>query len=255
MIVKLSTQILKKQFNLNRLILFFEVSLVFIFSILFDLKIQSSFLLLMVSFVLSPWFIKFENIYNREEKEFFELTDFLQQFVAAFKQHPKIYASLYECKNMSTSALYHDVEEWLAALEEGGFPKEHAQVFIEKYPHFIVGNLVHLMLAIEHYGSFEYSEGLELIQDDLEDWIEDTYAFKQSQQSTKRSIELLSVLSLVIAFFSHSMLFKARNLELTGFYQLSLVAFLLMIMFTLLMAHKALSSAWIDQREMIWRKA
>lgn len=254
MIVKLSAQTLKKQFSMNRLILIFEISSVFVFSILFDLDLQSSFLLLMVSFILSPWFIKFEKIYSKEEKEFFEITDFLQQFVAAFKQHPKIYASLNECKNMSTSALHDDIEEWVSALEKGGFPKEHAQVFIEKYPHFIVGNLVHLMLAIEHYGSFEYSEGLELIQDDLEDWIEDTYAFKQSQLSTKRRIELLSLLSLVIAFFSHSMLFKARSLQLTGFYQLSLVMFLLMILFTLLMAHKALSSAWMDQREMIWRK-
>jgi hypothetical protein len=254
MIEKANVSKLKKLLSLNRFIIFLEIASVFAFAILFDLKMQASLVLLIISIGLSPWFIKFESIYHKEEKDFFELTDFLQQFVAAFKQHPKIYSSLNECKNLSTSTLNKDIQTWVLALEKGGFPKDHAKTFIEKYPHFIVGNLVHLMLAIEHYGSFEYAQGLEIIQDDLEDWIEDTYAFKQSQQSTKRRIELLSLLSLVIAFFSHSMLFKARSLELTGFYQISLVLFLLMILFTLLMAHKALSSAWIDQRELIWRK-
>lgn len=236
------------------MVLLLEILTVFIFSILFDLKFEASLFLLSVSLLLSPWFIKFENIYHREERAFFELTDFLQQFVAAFKQHPKIYASLIECQDMSSQDLQQAIQSWINALSLGGYPKEHAQRFIEKYPHFIVGNLIHLMLAIEHYGSYEYSEGLELIQDDLEDWIEDTYTFKQAQQSTKHRIELLSILSLVIAFFSHSMLFKARNLEISGFYQLSLLAFLLMIVFTLLMAHRSLSSAWMDPRELIWRK-
>ncbi len=233
----------------------FELFVAILFSVLFGLEIEYSFTLFVFALFLSPYFIRYQYLYQKEEKAFFELTDFLQQFVAAFKQHPKIYSSLIECKDVSHDRLLKSINQWISELEKGGYPKIHAQKFIEQYPHFIVGNLVHLMLAVEEFGAPSFSEGLEIIQDDLEDWIEDTYSFKQTQLATKRRIELLALMALGIAYFSHSMLFQTRSIDAMDFYHLTVFGFLVLIIVTLLMAQKALSTAWMDKQELIWKES
>lgn len=220
---------------------------------LFDLELSYTFALFVLTLFLSPYFIRYQLRYAKEEAAFFELTDFLQQFVAAFKQHPKIYSSLLECEDISQGELHNHLKKWINSLEQGGYPKRHAKAFIEAYPHFIVGNLIHLMLAVEEFGASNYSDGLEIIQDDLEDWIEDTYTFKQTQMATKRRIEILALMALGIAYFSHSMLFRTHTIDTLSFYNLTVFLFLVLIVITLLMAHKALSQKWMDTQEMIWQ--
>ena len=260
-LTRVQTQFRKLQQNLKNLSktqilrILLELFIAILFSVLFGLEIEYSIALFILALVLSPSFIRYQYLYSKEEKAFFELTDFLQQFVAAFKQHPKIYASLIECKDLSQNQLLKAINSWIEALEKGGYPQVHAQVFIESYPHFIVGNLVHLMLAVEEFGAYSYAEGLEIIQDDLEDWIEDTYTFKQTQLSTKRRIELLALMALGIAYFSHSMLFQTRAIETLDFYHLTVFGFVVLIILTLLMAQKALSTPWMDKQELIWKES
>lgn len=218
------------------------------------LPLSYSLILLMVGVGLTPWFIRYQLKWMSEERDFFMLTDFLQQLVATFKQHPKIYASLVECKDITQGRLQCDIMQWLNGLEAGGFPSEHAQRFIIAWPHFIVGNLVHLMVAVESFGTFNYAEGLEIIQDDIEDWIEDTYLYKQQQLSTRNRIQLLILFSLGIAYLCHNMLFKTDMIQELTLYHLSLFAFLLMDLLTLFFSQKSISGSWIEEREMIWKK-
>jgi hypothetical protein len=224
------------------------------FTQIFMLPLSASMILVFVGMGLTPWFIRYQLKWMNEERDFFMLTDFLQQLVATFKQHPKIYASLVECKDITQGRLRSDVTQWLNELEAGGFPAEHAQRFITAWPHFIVGNLVHLMIAVESFGTFNYAEGLEIIQDDIEDWIEDTYLFKQQQLSTRNRIQLLILFSLGIAFMCHNMLFKTDMIQELTFYHLSLFTFLLMDLLTLFFSQKSISGSWIEAREMIWKK-
>lgn len=231
-----------------------ELMITLIFAFLFGLPWHYAFSLFLFSVFITPWFITYQVQWHAEEKSFFMLTDFLQQLIATFKQHPKIFASLNECRDITYGRLQVDVDVWISGLERGMNPKEQAQIFLQKWPHFIVGNLIHLMLAVENYGTFNYAEGLEIIQDDIEDWLEDTYLFKQQQVSTRFRIQLLSLVSLGIAWISHRMLFKTEIIETLDFYSFSLFIFMILILLTLFFAQKSISGAWIEPREMIWRK-
>jgi len=174
----------------------------------FGLPQQSILILFITTIVLTPIFFRYQLQWIKQEQAFFNLTDFLQQFIASFKSHPKIYAALLECEDITQGQLRKDIRHWIEGLEKGGYPQEHAKAFMRKYGHFTIGNMVHLMLAVENYGSFHYAEGFEIIQDDIEEWIEDTYAFKQEQIQTQRKIQILSLFSMGIAYMSHNMLFK-----------------------------------------------
>lgn len=230
-----------------------ELLITLIFSILFGLSVSDTIVLALYALVLGPWFFYFNTKAQIQQEEFFMLTDFLQQFIATFKQHPKIYAALRECMDITHGSLNQSVQTWIDQLEKGEQPSETAENFIKKWPHFIVGNLIHLMVSVEQFGTFNYSEGLEIIQDDLEDWIEDTYTFKHQQTQTRIRIELLSLTSLGIAYFSHAMLFKTEMIESMSFYHHSVVLFLGLIVFTLFMAQKSMATPWMDKKELIWK--
>ena len=199
--------------------------------------------------------VHYQAQWHAHETDFFILTDFLQQLIATFKQHPKIYASLMECSDVTQGSLKLSVDGWIHALTKGSKPSEQALLFLQDQPHFIIGNLIHLMLAVEHFGTFNYGEGLEIIQDDIEDWIEDTYLFKHHIHSTKNRIQLLSIFSLVIAYVSHSMLFQTDMIEALDFYYLSLSVFLFLILITLFLAQRLIARPWIDPGEMVWKKS
>lgn len=231
-----------------------ELAITILFSWLFGLPLQYSAILLISGFVLTPFFVHYQMQWLVHEQAFFVLTDFLQQVVASFKQHPKIYASLKECVDVTQGDLRTDVESWLTALEQGAQPKDHAELFLSHQAHFIIGNLVHLMLAVEQFGTFNYGEGLEIIQDDIEDWIEDTYLFKHSIHSTRNRIQILCLFSLVIAYISHSMLFKTDIIDALDFYYLSLFLFLGLILITLFLSQRLIAKPWMDRSELIWKK-
>lgn len=232
----------------------FEILTTLIFAFLFGLPWVDGVILLALALALTPWFFYYQMRWQFEEHQFFMLTDFLQQLLAAFKQHPKIYSSLIECNDMTSGKLKTSVDTWIEGLSKGGYPKDHAQNFIDVWPHFIVGNLVHLMLAVEQFGTFNYAEGLEIIQDDIEDWIEDTYLFKHQQTATRLRIQVLALLSLGIAYSSHAMLFRTDVIESLSFYHVTIFLFLGLILITLFIAEKSISTPWLEKKELIWLK-
>lgn len=221
------------------------------FGIVFSLPIYYMSLLLVLVLCLTPFFFHFLAKWKMEEQSFYELTDFLQQFLVSFKQHPKIYASLLESKGNTSGELRNQIDTWITSLESGGYPKDGAQVFIQYQSHFIVSNLIHLMLAVENYGTFNYIEGLEIIQDDIEDWIEDTTIFKTEQNNTKNRIQFLAIFACGIAWMSHNMLFKTELIETMEFYYFSLFIFMVLILLTLFFSHKLISVPWIEKSEML----
>jgi hypothetical protein len=108
------------------------------------------------------------------------------------------------------------------------------------------------MLAVENYGTFNYIEGLEIIQDDIEDWIEDTTLFKFEQIRTRNRIQVLALFACGIAWMSHNMLFRTEMIETLNFYYFSLFVFLVLILLTLFFSQKLVSVPWIERNEKLW---
>lgn len=245
---------IKRRLKLNEFIVIgIEIGIALIFGYLFELPTYYLFILLIIAIVLTPFFIHYQLKWNSEEKDFYQLTDFLQQFLASFKQHPKIYAALIECKDNTDGLLNVQLNQWVKGIEMGGYPKQYAEEFIHAQSHFIVSNLIHLMLAVENYGTFNYFEGLEIIQDDIEDWIEDTSFFKFEQINTKNRIQILTFFACGIAWMSHNMLFKTEMIQTMDFYYFSLFIFLLLILLTLLFSQKIISVPWVERSEKLWK--
>ena len=108
------------------------------------------------------------------------------------------------------------------------------------------------MVFVEEYGSTDYAEGLEMIQDDIDEWIEDTYAFKQQQLELRNRIVILSLMALLIAFISKQMLFQTQMMQQAELYQFTMFLFLLSLIITLLVAQRIYCTPWIEKGEELW---
>ena len=102
---------------------------------------------------LGFWISITEKKTKTQEMEFYMMIDFFQQVLALFKHHPKIYFSFTESQNLISGHLGESVKQWVDDLRQGKDLNDSASVFLKSYPHFVIGNLIHLMVAVEMFGT------------------------------------------------------------------------------------------------------
>ena len=109
------------------------------------------------------------------------------------------------------------------------------------------------MMFAEEYGGNKHLEGLEMIQDDIEDWIDDTVTMKKNQRGLRNRILLLCGMAMLIAMMSQNMLLRT-GLEINEpFRETTVFLFLMSIQLTILIAQKLVSVPWISAEEKLWR--
>ncbi len=210
-------------------------------------------IVLMGGIALGLWTSITQQKMQTRETEFYMMIDFFQQVLALFKHHPKIYFSFTESQNLISGQLSKSVQQWVDDLEQGKSLNESASVFLQSYPHFVIGNLIHLMVAVELFGTSDYGLSLDIIQDDIEEWAEDTVMYKQMEKQQRNRIVLLSVFALIIAYFSQGMLTKTGLVAQMNLTDMALLIFILMIQITLALVQNLLSKPWIESSEEIWK--
>ncbi len=220
---------------------------------LFELNALAIGLVAGSGFGLGGWIFITQRRYNVNQKTFFMEVDFYQQILALFKHHPKILYAFTESEHLATGAFLTDVTAWIADLREGRSLGHSARHFLDRHPHFVVGNLVQLMVAVEWFGTQDYGFSLDIIQDDLEEWIEDTVLVKQQERQQRNRIAILCLFSLIIAYFSQGMLSSSGLTGRASLTQGAMVIFLMMIQGTLAATQAILAMRWIEPSEEVWR--
>jgi hypothetical protein len=204
-------------------------------------------------FVLGWWFRISQRRYEKYRHSFFMEVDFYQQVLALFKHHPKILMAFSESVRMTSGSFSEDLQRWIEDLQEGRSLGTSARIFLDRHPHFVVGNLVQLMVAVELHGTKDYGLSLEIIQDDLEEWIEDTVLVKQQERQQRNRIAILCLFSLIIAYISQGMLSSSRLTGNESMTQVAMMIFLGMIQATLAASQAILAMQWIEPSEEVWR--
>lgn len=202
---------------------------------------------------LGWWILLTQQRTQYRQQCFFMEVDFYQQVLALFKHHPKIMYAFTESRHLVNGEFALQLELWIDDLREGRPLGASARRFLDHHPHFVVGNLIQLMVAVELYGTLDYGASLDIIQDDLEEWIEDTVLIKQQERQQRNRIAILCVFSLIIAYFSQSMLASSGVDSQQALTSGALVVFIAMIQATLGATQWILSLPWVESSEEVWR--
>lgn len=218
----------------------------------FEIAWLSFLLLCILSLMLAPFILLWMATHRYHEHQFNDLTMLLQHMIALFKNSPKLYQTLKESRQYVSQQLRNEIDECMKILEESGDVHASLAYFLNLHPHFIVSNLFHLIETVELEGGELYDDGLDMIQEDIDDWIEDTYLFKQSQMKMKNRMLALSAMSLLIAFFAKNMMIEIQFDATSTLYQIAIFMFMVALLITITLAHQPLNQTWIDSSECIW---
>lgn len=202
---------------------------------------------------LGWWILLTQQRTQHHQQSFFMEVDFYQQVLALFKHHPKILYAFTESRHLVGGEFAQQLELWIDDLREGRALGVSARRFLDQHPHFVVGNLIQLMVAVELFGTVDYGVSLDIIQDDLEEWIEDTVLVKQQERQQRNRIAILCVFSLIIAYFSQSMLASSGVDPQQALTSGAMVVFLAMVQTTLGATQWILSLPWVESSEEVWR--
>lgn len=233
--------------------IYFNIILLFLFivlmSIVLKLNILFTITLIIISLLLIPLVILWRLNYYRQEYEFNNLIIYLNQFIMVFKSYPKVYPTLIEIENTVTGELSDLVNICIDKIKDGESSQEALLEISNKYPHFILFNLHSLAYNIEQYGTPDYFEALDLIQDDIDDWSEDVNAYNHDKARIINKVSFLIFFAFGICFMALKMLF-AIDMDLNNnSYQISIFLFCLLQIFTYVSSLSVINTKWLESSE------
>ena len=207
--------------------------------------------IIIISILLMPLILIWRLNDLKEKFKFDNLVIYLNQFIITFKSYPKIFTTLSEIENTISGDLKVLVNNSIEEIKSGENSYTSLEKINQKYPHFIVFNLHSLAYSIESYGSVEFFEALDLIQDDLDDWIEDTAQYDYEKKRIITKVTILIGFAFVICLLALNMLFSVDPSIKNGLYQISMFIFCLIQIFTYVIANAIYNKKWIEKSEVI----
>lgn len=235
--------------------LYFNITVLFITIVMITktlgLNLVYTLTIILIAILLLPLVVIWQLNYYRQEYDFNNLVTYINQFILVFKSYPKIYPSLIELENSISGDLNKLVNNSIEEIKSGQSSHEALSAISNHYPHFIVFNLHSLLYSIEQYGSTDYFEALDLVQDDLDDWVEDVNSFNYNKKIIIQKIKILITFAYIICLASLKMLFSIKMEVTSLIYQTSMFIFCLLLIFTYLIAISLLNAKWIERSESI----
>lgn len=181
--------------------------------------------------------------------EFEQLTTFMQHFIAYFKSNEKVLLSMIESSKYIEGPLKEIVEDAIECLKNHGDTSAAFEKIAQRYPHFIIVNCQIWAATAEQFGFDQSKEAIELLEDDIDDWIEDTWLTIKNRLQMKNRILLMCGLSALIALFNQSLLSSMLDLQNVRIYHSVIMLFMMTLHVTILIAYRLIKTRWISKGE------
>lgn len=220
-------------------------------SLLLKLNFGYTTFLVLISISLIPFIIIWNLNFKINEHEFINLTTYLTQFILVFKTNHKVLFALEELVNTLEGRIRTDVEHMIKYINDGQNTQSVLDGFNQKHPHFIVYNLHSLVVSVEKYGSVDYFEALDLIQDDIDDWIDDTHEYSYNKKNLIRKINTLILFAFGICYMALNMLLAIELSTNTALYQSTLFLFCFIQIITFTLSHSVLNMTFLHASETV----
>lgn len=249
----------KHHFKFNLKYQLFMVALlvigIIVLSLMFHLPRTYIVALVSLCLVSYPMIVLWQAQHVYHAHEFEQITSFLQHFIAHFKSHSKVLLALNQSREFASGELVLLVDRAIKELNQHGDASKAFRIISTRYPHFIVVNIETWIAAAEMYGVDDCKDAVELLEDDIDDWIEDTHLYVLSLHQMKMKILVLTGLSVIIALFNQNMLSSFMDLSSKAMYHNIIFIFLIIILFTVLMVFRFLKESWIAKGECLWKES
>lgn len=220
-------------------------------ALLMNVRFTYMLMLLFVQLAIVPLIIHWHFINHKNIREYRNLCLYLSQLILIFKSNHKILSSLEEMENTMDPFINSQIEKMIAAIKDGASNQAALSMMSDIYPHFILHNLHALLVNVERYGSDNYYYALNLIQDDIDDWLEDLELYYDMKAKLLRKVNILIGFAYLISFIAIRMLFSVSMDMNDHLYQQAIFTFAIIEIFTFVIAQSLLKDDFISASEVI----
>lgn len=218
----------------------------------FHLSVERILLLNIAVTIVIPYVVLDIAKYDFQHRDFLSLTSTLQYFLSQYKIEPHLKKSLQGSSVIANKELQNCFTKIVNRLEQEGNIMVFQEELISYNPHFIIANITNFICNLELYGASNFEMGIDLLIEDVEQWIADCHASKRALLQIRNRICLLCMFSLVIANFAMQMLLNVEFNSNSGIYQNMLFIYFLSLVFTLQQAFHLHHYDWVEPKECLY---
>lgn len=226
---------------------------------LFGLSLMGLSVILFVTILLSPSFVRVYYKQKKEEKRFSDLTDYMEQMISSYRENGNIARALKDCedtfevgstmKKLLQKAIHVRVTG--EGVEDISITRESLRVIEKEFPSRRLKLLHDFLTKAEETGG-NHTTTLNVLLEDLQAWRGRTAVYQRKRQKIKMEC-LISTLLATIFSSLPNMLLKFSGLDINvseeTLYQVSATVALV---FFLLIANRIMkksSNTWLDEKD------
>lgn len=201
--------------------------------------------------VLMPTIIRSQFRYVYEQKRFSDIVAYMEQMIYSFQKQPKILIALQDVSTVIDGRLKELIDEAIFYINDGKAVSniyEEALMKIEnEYRCTRLISLHRLLIQVENYGG-EYSSGLNVLLQDLQNWTQRTYMFQSNRKNIKSKFSITILLSFIIASIS---VFLKGHMDITQsmIYQICTLSFLALCIVSYVIVQIFITSSWLENKK------
>lgn len=235
----------------GKFLLFILAAISFV-SYTFQMSMDRILLLNVVVAIVLPYIVVDIAKYEFQHKDFLSLTATLQYFLSQYKIEPHLKKALEGSAVIANEELQQCLTTVITRLEQEGKVNVFQEELMAYKPHFIIANITNFICNLEQYGASNFENGIDLLIEDVEQWIADCHASKQTLLQIRNRICLLCLFSLIIANFAMQMSLNVEFSVSSVIYQNMLFVYFISLVLTLQQAFHLHHFDWIEPKECLY---
>lgn len=201
--------------------------------------------------LLVPCGVRLQFRYLYEQKRFEDITTYMQYLMYSFKRNRKIVVSLDDTAMLCSSELQPLVEgamdKILYSDARPGIYREAFAIIEEKYECTRLSSVHSFLIQAEKKGG-NPSKSLQILQDDLQNWVENTYAFQKERKNMQTKVTISLVLSGIISVMMYRMLpLESGDIASNPVYQILTSGLLISFLLIFMLSQKAMVHSWLKE--------
>lgn len=167
----------------------------------FKLNYINIFIVLLFAFICFPLIVLSQFKFMFNNKKFENLVGYLEQMIFSFKRNPKILDSLKSTSVLVDESISLILEDAIKIIENDNTGEGYQKAFKYIESNFTCSRVQAMhsfLLSVEENGG-KYQHAIDVLLDDIRQWISRTYIYQKELANVKSKIVLSVILSLLIA--------------------------------------------------------
>ncbi len=213
------------------------------------LRVEMAALLGMIYLLLLPGGIRMQFRYLYEQKRFEDITTYMQYLMYSFKRNRKIVVALDDtailCSGELQPLMVQAMEKILYSDARPGIYQEAFAIIEEQYECIRLSSIHSFLIQAERKGG-NPSKSLQILQDDLQNWVENTYAYQKERKNLQTKVMISIVLSAIISMMMYRLLpLESGDIASSPIYQVVTTGLLISFLFLIMLSQKAMVHSWL----------